>query len=111
MYEGRVEFVFVYIREAHPADSNWAVGNQDADPQDLEQRQGLAHKACARLKLGMTTVVDDMDDSVSLAYHAWPERIFVIGTKGTIVYKGRPGPKGFRTDELESFLQDTIGPW
>ena len=50
-----------------------------------------------------------MDDAVNKAYAAWPDRFYVISKDGKVVLKGEQGPKGFKADELESFLQKTLG--
>jgi hypothetical protein len=38
-------------------------------------------------------------------FAAWPERMYVIGTDGKIVYKGKMGPFKFEPKELEEFLK------
>ena len=35
-----------------------------------------------------------MDDKTDRAYAAWPSRIFVVDTRGRIVVRGEPGPRG-----------------
>lgn len=53
----------------------------------------------------MPTLVDTMDDNASLAYGAWPDRIYVVDTKGKIIAAGEPGPRGFSPDDLEVVLR------
>ncbi len=94
----RAEFVFVYIREAHPTDgwsvesSGWSIRR---DAQDLEERVEAAGQACAVLGLPFLTLVDDMDDEVARTWSAWPERLFVVSADGRVVYVGEQGPWGF----------------
>jgi hypothetical protein len=47
----------------------------------------------------MPILVDDMDDAMSIAFAAWPERLVVIDRDGRIAYPGAPGPDGFDPDE------------
>ncbi len=99
------EFLFVYIREAHPSDSNWADGELDVkEPKTQEERAGVAGRCKSKLKLGMRTVVDTLDDRVALAYGAWPERIYIVGTDGKIVYRTALGPMGFKPQEAKAAL-------
>lgn len=100
------EFLLVYIREAHPSDSNWAdLTFPIADPKTLEERNAVATRCRTKLSLSLPAVVDDLDDAVNQRYHAWPERIYVIGRDGKIAYKGAIGPFGFKPDEAEKALE------
>ncbi len=38
-------------------------------------------------------------------YAAWPERLYVVGTDGRIIYKGGMGPFYFDPDEVEEILR------
>ena len=99
-YKDQVEFVFVYIREAHPADSNWSDPRLGLrDPRDLKERNTVAGKCMSDLKMSLPMVVDDMADTVNMRYRAWPERIYVINEDGVIAYKSGIGPWGFKPGE------------
>lgn len=50
-------------------------------------------------------LVDSMDNLAEDAYAAWPERLYVIGKDGTILYKGAMGPGGFAPDEVDALLK------
>ena len=65
--------------------------------------------ACAEgLKISIPIVIDNMDDKVEQAYAGWPDRIYIIGTDGKVVFRGRPGPAGFRPDEAEAALKELL---
>jgi hypothetical protein len=104
-----VNFLFVYVREAHPSDG-WQMPvnvEQDvefAQPRSLEERRSIAAQCCTRLKLTMPCVVDTIDNKVDEAYAAWPERLFVIAADGRVAYAGGQGPFAFNPDELSSWL-------
>jgi len=114
-YKGRADFYLVYIREAHPSDG-WQVpmnvreGIVFNDPKTLDARGEVAAAACSKLNLTMPALVDSLDDAVNTAYAAWPDRLYVVGKGGRIAYKGAPGPRGFRADELEQFLKSQFPP-
>lgn len=99
----------MYIREAHPADSNWAdtkvVFN---DPTTLAQRGLLSQTCRTELDLSLPTVVDDLQDTVNQRYRAWPERLYVIEKGGRIAYKGAMGPFGFKPNEARAALQELL---
>src|SRR5438128_9281194 len=92
----RADFLLVYIREAHPSDSNWGVkGMTQTEPKSLDERIEAAKKLRDKAKLTMPMVVDEMDDVVNMRYGAWPERIYIIGVDGKIAYRTALGPDGF----------------
>lgn len=62
------------------------------------------------LSLTAPLLLDGMDNAVDNAYGAWPERLYVIGQGGTVLYQGGKGPYGFDPEELERFLVETLGP-
>lgn len=45
-----------------------------------------------------------MENSTDLAYSALPDRLYLIGADGTIVFRSGPGPMGFKPDELEAAI-------
>jgi hypothetical protein len=97
----------VYIREAHPTDG-WRLlvpGQvQSADPKTLEERRALAGQCEETVKQGIPTLVDEMDDAVMTAYAAWPDRLYLVGLEGEVVYAGGIGPFGFKPDELKEAI-------
>ena len=56
----------------------------------------------------MTTLVDSMDNAVSQAYRAWPERLFVVDRSGRVRYASRPGPAGFDPGAWESAIRAVV---
>jgi hypothetical protein len=108
-YGDRVEFLAVYVREAHPTDG-WRMRSNDnagialKQPLDEEERTGVARRCCSSLKMSMPLVVDEMDDRVGHAYSGMPDRLYVIDRKGRVAYKGGRGPFGFKAGEMEQSL-------
>ena len=105
-----MEFVVVYIREAHPEDG-WVVTPNRAediryqDPTNNEERHEVAAACALRLKIQMPVVVDDIDDAIASAYGALPDRLYLIGKGGDVVYQGAPGPWGFNAEELATAIE------
>ena len=79
------------------------------DPISDGERQAVARRCAASLKLEMPAIVDRIDDKVNAAYHAWPERLYLVGADGKVEYVGGPGPFGFEPNELEAALRKTLG--
>jgi hypothetical protein len=57
----------------------------------------------------MPVFVDEMDNTVSEAFAAWPERIYVVDAAGRIAYAGAPGPWGFDPDAAAKALAAILG--
>lgn len=109
-YGEDVEFLVVYIREAHAIDSPMPLGGKGnplvQDPVTLEERMGVAQVCSQTLDMSpMPMLIDDMEDSVGLAYSAWPERLYLVDDKGKIAYAGGKGPRDFVPDELEDSIR------
>jgi len=64
---------------------------------------------CTKLELDIPTLIDGLDDAVGKAYSAWPDRLYVVGADGRIAYKGKPGPFGFKPEELEVAIREELG--
>jgi hypothetical protein len=108
-YAGQAEFLAIYIREAHPTDgwrlaSNDRIGVRFAQPRTTKERTAIAQTCCSTLKMTMPLLVDNLDDHVGHAYSGMPDRLYVIGRDGRVVYKGGRGPFGFSAAEMEQAL-------
>ena len=99
-YSNRVEFLMIYIREAHPTDG-WYMGKHDvSDPTTIEERRRVAGTCDDAMRHGIRTYVDGMDDAVMKTYAAWPDRLYLVGLDGCVAYAGGVGPWGFRPARL-----------
>jgi len=108
-----VTFVVVYIREAHPEDG-WVISmnrEQDIaldDPSSDAERHEVAAACAIRLKIRIPVVIDEIDDKIASAYGALPDRLYLIGKGGAVVYQGEPGPWGFDPAKLEEAIQNQL---
>lgn len=113
-YGRDIEFLLVYVREAHPSDG-WQVPRNEKEGVLLESAKTYAQKedhatSCTRtLGIEFTTVVDGMDNAVESAYTAWPDRYYLIDAQGAIVAKGAPGPAGFKAPDIEAAIVKLLG--
>ena len=100
----------VYILEAHPSDV-WQMESNIKDkvifasPKDYEERSQVAGACVRKLGIKFPAVIDGFENSTEKVYTGWPDRIYLIGEKGSIVYKSRPGPFGFKPQELRAALE------
>ncbi len=105
-FSDRVQFLMIYIREAHPTDG-WDVGSsyRTDDPRTLEARRAVAGDCETALQYGIKTYVDEMDDAVMTAYAAWPERLYLVDATGHVAHAGGRGPWGFKPSELRTAIE------
>jgi hypothetical protein len=122
-YHEQVQFLSIYIREAHPVDG-WWIGDglmgfmlklsrskasiNTYDPKTIEERRAVAGKCETTLQYGIRTVIDGMDDAVNKAYAAWPTRLYLVGIDGRVVYAGGLGPFGFKPPEFKAAIEHSL---
>merc|ERR1711874_848535 len=102
-----VDFVTIYIEEAHPVEEGHYNGNYDIRThrniaERLSAAQTLREDAGDQLA-GSPILVDPMDDRANLAYAALPERLYVV-MDNTVIYEGGFGPFNYNLAEVERFL-------
>jgi hypothetical protein len=105
-----VAFFAIYILEAHPSDV-WQMESNIKDkvvfasPKGYEERSLVAGACVRKLGIKFPALVDGFENSTEKAYTGWPDRIYLINAKGRIAYKSKPGPFGFKPQELRSALE------
>lgn len=121
-YHQEFQFLNIYIREAHPVDGWWLgrrltrgvikklfaypkASMDHYDPLTLEERRAVAGECMQALEYGVRTYVDEMDDSVNIAYAAWPTRLYLIGLDGKVEYAGGLGPYDFKPAKLKAAIE------
>jgi hypothetical protein len=103
----------VYITEAHPSDvwqtqSNIKDKVVFASPKTEEDRAFIAGACVRKLGIEFPAVLDEFGNSTEKSYTGWPDRIYLVDSQSRIAYKSKPGPFGFKPDELESALSRTL---
>ena len=104
-----MEFVLVYIQEAHSSDGWQTASNQKEnivfrDPQSFDERAELAGTCSTNLGIEFPAFVDTIDNSAERAYTAWPDRLYVIDADGRVAFKSDAGPFGFMPQHLADAL-------
>ena len=79
-------------------------------PKELEERRKMVEVLVDRLKYRLPVAIDGMDNPADKAYSAWPERIYLVGKGGRLLYAGEVGPFGFHTEEAEKALSAIPAP-
>ena len=109
-YKDRMGFFVVYVQEAHPTDG-WQVDSNVQDEvyyrqhQSYDEREEVAQSCTIDLHISIPTVVEEMDNAIDEAYGAAPERLYLIGKDGRVVYQGGAGPHLFDLEELDEAIQ------
>jgi Iodothyronine deiodinase len=80
-----------------------------ASPKDEAERMELAGTCVRKLGIKFPALIDGFDNTVEKAYTGWPDRMYLIDAHGRIAYKSKPGPFGFKPDELQAALERTVG--
>ena len=124
-YHEDVEFVVVYVKEAHAADKWWLGRSRTQslfhelsgsparldipEPVTLAQRRKVAASCQANLFDGVVPLyVDGMDNRVARLYTARPTRIYFIDREGRVIYNPGIGPFGFSPDHLEPVIEEYL---
>jgi hypothetical protein len=108
-YADRARFLTVYIKEAHPTDEWQMDSNEkenvcDPQPKTTKARVAIASDFVKRFHYGVPVAVDPIENPANKLYAGWPERFYIVDERGTIVYKGKPGPFGYHPEEVEAWL-------
>jgi len=103
----------VYITEAHPSDV-WQMQSNIKDkvvfasPRSEDERGFVAGACVRKLGIGIPALLDEFGNSTETAYTAWPDRLYLIDRAGKVAYKSKPGPFGFKTDELRAAVSKVV---
>ena len=109
-YKNNVQFLLVYVKEAHPADGrqmevNRRTGVVYNTPTTLQERAHIASDCVKTLKFDFPCLLDDMQNTVQQTYNGWPARFCLVDKEGKIAYISKPGPRGITSQELEQALK------
>lgn len=90
-YNSKVNFLTVYIVEAHAIDE-WPVGDplKITQPLSTIERCGVARAFARDYDFKVPMVVDTITNEFSENFAAWPIRFYVIEKGSTLVYKAQP---------------------
>ncbi len=83
-------------------------GIQVTQPKTDKERHKVAEACTTQLGISIPVVVDGVDNAVENTYEAWPDRLYIVGRDGKIVYRGARGPRGFSPREAEEALRTIL---
>lgn len=101
----KVDFAFVYLREAHPEGGFMPNMTRDGvvitrpalpDPKTMEEKRAVSIEFQKKSSPKLRVFVDSLEDEMAVRWGAWPDRVFVIDPNGEIMYAGGPGPFYFQ---------------
>jgi hypothetical protein len=108
----QLAFLFIYISEAHPEDG-WQVGINHAQgviydqPADSTTRAAIAADFMSDAKVRIPVAIDNMENTLSDAYSASPERLYLIDGAGIVRHRSDMGP--FRMATIEDWYRALQG--
>lgn len=113
-YGDKVEFLCVYIREAHPTDGSQSPPNLEDDvlfaqPTTEDERAEVAAACMLRFNFSFPMVLDNMSDEVESNYQAMPERLYTLDAEGRVTWKCGLGPHLFDPDGFEEEVKRLAG--
>jgi hypothetical protein len=80
-----------------------------ATPKNEEERAFVAGACVRKLGIKIPAVLDEFGNSTENAYTGWPDRIYLIDANGRVAHKSKPGPYGFKSEELGVALAKITG--
>ena len=118
-YKDKVQFLLVYLREAHPSRSTDSrdksrirkpsKGGLDiAQHTSMKERVIAADKCMAKLKMTIPILLDEMDSPFLKAYGGSPAGTAVIDIRGKIAYWNRGAPNGCKPKEAEKTIKKLL---
>ena len=109
-YKNRpVDFLVVYIEEAHPTDEWYFDSNsyKIEQPKALKERIAAAKMFADDTQVDCPVLVDGMNNEANALYGALPERLYVV-CDGKVAYEGGRGPFFYNLDEMSKALDDAL---
>ncbi|HJT89211.1 MAG TPA: deiodinase-like protein [Bryobacteraceae bacterium] len=98
-----VQFLFVYVREAHPGDELPA-------HRSLEDKMEAAELFCREEEVEMSVLIDKLDGKVHRQYGGMPNSSYLIDKSGRVAFRAlwtRPSALEEAVDELLEFQEDS----
>lgn len=76
-----------------------------ANPKTDEERAFVAGACVRKLGIKFPAIIDSVENRTEVAYTGWPDRLYLIDRDGKVVFKSKPGPFGFKPDQLEAAIK------
>ncbi len=109
-----IDFIIIYIKEAHASDGWKFDGSQYsfiANHRDIQDRieavKIMVEKAKINIEDNINLYCDTFDDHTNHLFRGWPERLYVLYDQ-KILYQGENGPVGYSIPSLDFFLKTNV---
>ena len=104
-YAPTADFLFIYIKEAHPSDG-WSFTN---NRYNFKQHKNIADRLVAAQIVeeqcpSCPVLLDSMKNEACAAYKAFPERLYILKDE-KVVLQGGEGPMDYSVSEIEEWLK------
>lgn len=77
-------------------------------PKDEAERAYVAGACVRKLGIKFPALIDGFDNQAESAYTGWPDRLYLIGHGGRILYNNKPGPFGFHPEDLAEAIKTSL---
>jgi type I thyroxine 5'-deiodinase len=77
-------------------------------PKDELERAFVAGACVRKLGIKFPAMIDSLENQAESAYTGWPDRLYLIGRGGRVLYKSKPGPYGFHPQDLAGTIKASI---
>ena len=109
-FSGDVQFLGIYIREAHAEGEDQVPRNLKEDvvfsqPETEDERAEVAAACMLRYNFTFPMLLDGMDNDAEEKYISWPDRLYLIDRNGKVAFKSGLGPLYFDVDEFEEAIR------
>jgi len=110
-YKDQIQFLSIYIREAHP-DDGWRTARNVRDgiryiePRTDDERTEIATGCQQMMDLQMPMLIDSIDNDAESKYISIPMRLYLVDADGNLAYVGGEGPFEFKPDEFEAAIKE-----
>lgn len=96
-HKSAIQFIFVYVLEAHPTDGWNTQSNKEAclmysQPINMEERAKIARDWRNAYGFESPIVLDWPDNRINQNYAGSPERLYVLDADGVVTFKSEQGP-------------------
>jgi len=107
-FKDRVDFLFVYISEAHACDE-WPLGDHVVTKKHvtIQDRIKAAQEFLTKTNFPFPTYCDNIDDKFNELYAAWPERYYIL-QRGFVSLVGMPTERGYDRNEMKVALESHL---
>lgn len=109
----KVQFLGVYIREAHAEGEDQVPRNLEESvvfeqPETADERADVAAACMLRYNFSFPMLLDGMDNDAEEKYISWPDRLYLVGADGKIAHQSGLGPFYFDVDAFEEAIRTNL---